>query len=185
MRALLATVIVTCATFSTASAGTLNYSGALTADSPSYVREFRSFGDYRYSAFGFTTSETGSYQITTQAPTYDGYLFLYAGAFDPTKPSMNLIQFSDDGENFMSSSLIAQLTAGTEYFAVNTTYSVFSSNASAYPNAAGFSTTISGPGTIVAIDDAPENAVPEPETYTLLLAGLGLMGFVATRRKRM
>jgi len=27
-------------------------------------------------------------------------------------------------------------------------------------------------------------AVPEPETYAMMLAGLGLMGFVAHRRKR-
>jgi len=85
----------------------------------------------------------------------------------------------------MDSSLIAQLSASTNYFVVNTTYSVFTSNASFYPNAAGFSTTISGPGMIAAIDDVPENAVPEPETYTLLLAGLGLISFVARRRKRM
>ncbi|MES2553545.1 MAG: FxDxF family PEP-CTERM protein, partial [Pseudomonadota bacterium] len=27
------------------------------------------------------------------------------------------------------------------------------------------------------------SAVPEPETYGMMLAGLGLMGFVARRRK--
>ena len=28
------------------------------------------------------------------------------------------------------------------------------------------------------------NAVPEPETYAMLLAGVGLLGFVARRRKQ-
>ena len=30
----------------------------------------------------------------------------------------------------------------------------------------------------------PPTSVPEPETYAMLLAGLGLMGFVARRRRR-
>ena len=78
----------------------------------------------------------------------------------------------------MNSSLTALLSADINYYAVNTTYSVYSSNAFAYPDAAGFSTTISGPGVITAVA-----AVPEPETYAMLLAGLGLMGYVARRRK--
>lgn len=31
---------------------------------------------------------------------------------------------------------------------------------------------------------APAPAIPEPETYAMMLAGLGLMGFVARRRKK-
>jgi len=30
----------------------------------------------------------------------------------------------------------------------------------------------------------PVAAVPEPETYAMLLGGLGLMGFIARRRKQ-
>lgn len=47
-------------------------------------------------------------------------------------------------------------------------------------------------GVIVAYDapvvvgtwDVTVTAVPEPETYAMLLAGLGLLGFVARRRKQ-
>ena len=171
-------VVFCAATASPAFAVDYSYSGLLNAQSPSFIREFRSFGDYRYDAFGFTASQAGNYQITTQAPTYDGYLFLYAGSFDAKNPSLNLLSSSDDGTSFTNSALTASLKAGINYYAVNTTYSVFSSNEVFYPNAAGFTTKISGPGTITALA-----AVPEPETYAMLLAGLGLMGYVAKRRK--
>src|SRR5690242_1623560 len=38
-------------------------------------------------------------------------------------------------------------------------------------------------GTDFAMDNLIINAVPEPETYAMLLAGLGLVGFMARRRK--
>ena len=153
------------------------YNDILSASSPSFIRPGRSFGDYRYSSFGFSVSATGSYQLTTQAPTYDGYLFLYTGSFDAGNPGNNLLSSNDDAGGYMSSSLSTILSAGVNYYAVNTTYSVASSNANFYPNAAGLSLTISGPGNVT-----PLAAVPEPETYAMLLAGLGMMGFVARRK---
>lgn len=38
-------------------------------------------------------------------------------------------------------------------------------------------------GTQGQVGNSPLNAVPEPSTYAMLLAGLGLIGFIATRRK--
>lgn len=38
-------------------------------------------------------------------------------------------------------------------------------------------------GYVVEFDQNP-NPVPEPETYAMLMAGLGLMGFIARRRKQ-
>ena len=42
---------------------------------------------------------------------------------------------------------------------------------------------LSGAGVHFAMDNLSVNAVPEPETYAMLLAGLGVMGAVARRRK--
>ena len=54
--------------------------------------------------------------------------------------------------------------------------------ATALINTAGFSAPASGGGTFV-FSPGIANPVPEPGTYAMLLAGLGLIGFIAYRRK--
>ncbi|MDD4881070.1 MAG: PEP-CTERM sorting domain-containing protein [Gallionellaceae bacterium] len=43
--------------------------------------------------------------------------------------------------------------------------------------------TFSSDGSDAVLDNITVSAVPEPETYAMLMAGLGMMGFVARRRR--
>jgi len=47
-----------------------------------------------------------------------------------------------------------------------------------------YSATTFNTGAVDASAGGPPTSVPEPETYAMLLAGLGMMGFVARRRKQ-
>jgi len=75
---------------------------------------------------------------------------------------------------FTSAGSTSQLVAGTTSFVLQVR-----TNATAFTN--GFMGVLgSGGGTQASFQPA---AVPEPGTYAMMLAGLGLMGFVAARRK--
>jgi hypothetical protein len=67
-----------------------------------------------------------------------------------------------------TSPLGTQLSAG-QNFSLNVNFAGVMSNTS---------------GWSASWDDRAVSAVPEPETYAMMLAGLGLMGFVARRRKQ-
>jgi hypothetical protein len=47
-----------------------------------------------------------------------------------------------------------------------------------------FANSQGGPETIAAIRLEQVAVIPEPETYALMLAGIGALGFVARRRQR-
>ncbi|MBI5791259.1 MAG: FxDxF family PEP-CTERM protein [Rhodocyclales bacterium] len=94
----------------------------------------------------------------------------YNGFFDSDFSSVSL--------SVGSTYSIAASTAGTSpYWGI--------SPGAAYAGGAGFVFGGPDPGTDFAFRITPTVAapVPEPETYAMLLAGLGLLGFVARRRK--
>lgn len=78
---------------------------------------------------------------------------------------------------------------------LNGVYNTFSSAADGWANksftftATGASTTLSFKtgdtySEYVGLDNVSVNAVPEPETYAMMLAGLGALGFVGRRRRK-
>jgi choice-of-anchor C domain-containing protein len=73
--------------------------------------------------------------------------------------------------------------AGSSYVGVNTVaHNTFAFTATSSSTVLSFYSSGSGNSGAV-LDNVSVAAVPEPETYAMLLAGLGLMGFVAQRRK--
>jgi hypothetical protein len=72
-----------------------------------------------YATLPMTVSTAGAYTLTALWDQFDGYLFVYRNAFNPTDQCLNLVALNDDGPAGISESLIADaaLEAG-EYVVV-------------------------------------------------------------------
>lgn len=116
------------------------------------------------------TPFTGTAGVATTTPTFANFpLGVTSGTFDST---LDMLQASSYNPAFVTANggtpataeaaLFSAMAAGQSYLNIHT---------SAFPGGEirGF--------LIAAV------AVPEPETYAMMLAGLGLLGFVARRRK--
>ncbi|HEX3531944.1 MAG TPA: hypothetical protein VH988_33210 [Thermoanaerobaculia bacterium] len=120
-----------------------------------------------YSVQSIFVDRSGTYQVDSDQPgtvvPFHGYVFLYAGAFDPALPLLNLVAGSDGGPDGVSPSHIAGiLTAGAVYHVVTT---------SDDPLAGRFSDTVSGPGEIHVSSCAAHALIPAGGPGSLSLVG--------------
>jgi hypothetical protein len=140
---------------------------ATTVGGPSFIRPNEdgsaSVTSVSYHVEIVRVSQTGRYLISSPA-NYDNMLFLYESAFDPLNPTASVIAANDAGIlGFNSSELSATLTAGVDYYVVNTAFGI--------GTAGTFTTYMAGPGVVTV--------VPEPAG-----AAAVLIGIIAIRKAR-
>jgi len=165
--------LAACALAGTAQAAIFTVTGDTTG-APTYNRAVSDFSalsglgtSVAYEILDFTVDVSGNYTFLTTAA-FDSFVFLYSPSFNPTSALSNGLTANDDLLSLTTSGFAFDLTAGTSYQYVVTGFDngEFGS----------FSTTIGGPGVVTV--------VPEPETYALLMLGLGVVGLAARRRQR-
>ena len=125
----------------------------------------------RYQVTSFTVDAVGTYNFLSTAG-YDNYLHLYEGAFNPLSQFDGALIANDDFPSIGTSGFVFDLLVGTSYFAV----------ASGFGNGdfGAYTLNITGDGNVI-VGGTP--AVPEPESWALMIAGFGLVG-AAMRRRR-
>ncbi len=97
--------------------GTINTLNGTNVGGPLINNGFQ-FGDSPYDVFIFTVPVSGTYLIN-QTQDYDGLLALYENNFDASAPTVNQIEFNDNGAGGIgTSSMAVGLSAGTIYYLV-------------------------------------------------------------------
>jgi hypothetical protein len=160
---------------SQASAGIFFATGDTTGD-PTFNRPLVDLSDLSavgtdvtYDAFTFSVDMAGTYKFFSwTGGAFDNFIILYSG-FSDAAPLTGAIIANDDWLSTSNASFSAALTTAGVYTLVTTGF--------ANDDFGAFKTLITGPGNVTA-------PVPEPETYALMLAGLGLVGFLARRRSQ-
>ena len=159
---------------SMAHASIIQYSGDTTGEPtwnrPSAFDALSVVGtDVPYQVQQFSVTTSGAYSMEVIAGSFDSYLHLYVGSFNPLDQLTNLLALDDDDGAGLFSLIVEPLIAGTQYFLVTTGFS--NTNYGTYTN------EISGQGNIVL----GQAQIPEP--HMLALMGLGLAGLGFARRK--
>lgn len=163
--------IAAIASITSAQAVIITTAGALTTSDPTFNRPLENLSGLStfgtavpYDVLQFVVSTSGAYTFLTTA-LFDSFVILYSPAFSASSQLTNALIADDDLLGLTTSGFSFNLTAGTNYFYINT----------AFANGAlgGYSNTIGGPGVITV--------VPEIGTYAMMALGLGVLG-IARRR---
>ncbi len=167
-RSLIATLTLSTALFSANASADITYTGTLeNGDSTYIVIDSGVPVDILFDEFSFTALANQTYTFNLVSD-FDSVFSLYTPVFTPGSATGFLIADDDGGSGAISETFDFDLTAGTEYTLVVAGYDDDESG--------DYSATILGPVASVA-------AVPEPQTYALFLAGLGMLGFAARNKK--
>ena len=152
------------------------YPGSLDTTDPSFTNPISAYDTY-YDVQPFYLTLSGNVTLTVNSfndasGDSDSTLFLYQGTFDPAAPRANLIVSDDDSNGNNLSRITRNLTAGTQYLVVTSSY--YARNTGSY------SDTIAPAD---ASDVVTPGAVPEPSTWAMLGLGVVSAGAVALRRR--
>ncbi|HLL09943.1 MAG TPA: PEP-CTERM sorting domain-containing protein [Rubrivivax sp.] len=156
---------------SSAQAAIFTTTGTLSNTDPTFNRPFEDLSGLsavgnavRYDVLNFVVGTSGNYTFLTTAM-FDSFSLLYSPTFTAAAPLTNARAANDDLLGLTTSGFDFDLTAGTNYFLVTTSFSNGELGA--------YSTTIGGPGVITV--------VPEAGTYGMMALGLAVLG-IARRR---
>ena len=166
-----------------------NGTGTTTAGNPLTTATSGSFNTLTYSLFGYNGA--GNFGVdasnnpfaTTGATTLlaTGALSATGGNYVSTNPNGGTSFFAGAGANLnfnVNAANSAFFSSPNPFY--NLAMTSFTNTPSTVSAFSGGFNIIKGGGTI---NFAPLTPVPEPETYALMLAGLGAVGFVARRRR--
>ncbi|MFN3852283.1 MAG: M36 family metallopeptidase [Spirosomataceae bacterium] len=98
-----------------------NISSALTTSDPTFS-PLGSTGSFYYKVYPFVPQNSGVVSLEITAGSYDTYLYLYSNSFNPNSPYTNLLTYDDDSGIGTLSLISYNLTAGTQYYVVVSSY---------------------------------------------------------------
>jgi len=125
-------------------------SGGPLWDRPFFIAGISGLGPVSYHAMQFVPAVPGRYTFLSEVVNQDNFTFIYQDDFDPSDPLANLLDYG-----LGNGSAPNGTSAGTSLIDVllrpNRTYTYVTSQWASFRPAVPFTTTVTGPGSIVAV----------------------------------